>query len=56
MIPQQQAWPLAEAVLELAVRAAAAPDRALAAAGNRTAERSRRPLCVAVVGRVSSGK
>jgi len=56
MMPQQQAWPMAEAVLELAVRAAAAPDPALAAAGNRTVERLRRPLCVAVVGRVSSGK
>lgn len=56
MVPEQQPRPLAQAVLALAVQASASADPALAHAANRAVERLRRPLCVAVVGRVSSGK
>ncbi|WP_125727169.1 dynamin family protein [Kibdelosporangium aridum] len=56
MVPHRQAWPLTEAVLDLALRAERSPDHVLAAAGHRAVERLQRPLCVAVVGRLSSGK
>lgn len=52
----RRAGPLCEAVVELAGRATRSSDNALARAGAQTVERLRQPVCVALVGRVSSGK
>ena len=48
--------PLIAGVIGIADAAAQSPDRALASAGSRARQRLGRPLCVALVGRVSAGK
>jgi hypothetical protein len=48
--------PLAKAVTDLAERAQRSHDPRLAAIGRRCASRLQGPLCIALVGRVSSGK
>ncbi|MFD0814792.1 dynamin family protein [Amycolatopsis umgeniensis] len=50
------AWPLTDAVVELAARATGSPDDALAQVGKAVRARLDQPLRVALVGRVSSGK
>lgn len=49
-------WPLTNSVAQVAERASRSAEPALAGAGARVAQRLRRPLVVAVVGRVSAGK
>ncbi|WP_250037641.1 dynamin family protein [Paractinoplanes maris] len=56
MVTERPEWPLTDSVLDVAERAAASSQTALAAAGHAAMLRLRRPLGVAVVGRVSAGK
>ncbi|BBH69571.1 isoniazid inducible gene protein IniC [Actinoplanes sp. OR16] len=56
MVTQRPRWPLTESVIQVAERAVASRDAGLSAAGSATLRRLRRPLGVAVVGRVSAGK
>ena len=56
MVTERPEWPLTDSVLKVAERAAASGDATLSAAGAAALLRLRRPLGVAVVGRVSAGK